>query len=90
MEMIAAVILLGLLLWAMFPALGRMAGGLLVLYSLLRITAGHTDYVKRLAVGIVLWLVAHSIYAIKRRLCGSWLAMKIFRLPFLRSLAPAV
>ena len=90
MEMIAAALLLGLLLWTVLPSLGRFIGGLLVLYSLLRITAGHTDYLKWLALGLTLWLVAHWIYAVKHRLWGSWLAMTIFRLPLLSALAPAV
>ncbi|WP_433635609.1 hypothetical protein [Nocardia sp. CA-120079] len=86
--------LLALFAWVCGSFVARVAGALLVLDSLLRLSAsllypaGLLAGLVWLVIGLALWLLGHRLYVAKHRRWRSMLAVRAWSLPGLRTLAP--
>lgn len=88
---ITAVAALTLLLfWSSFSFLARVAGGFLVIDTLLTFALGfgHVERLLWLGAGVLLWIAGHWFWAFKHGLWRTHLALHVFMLPLLRDLSP--
>ncbi|WP_337110019.1 hypothetical protein [Prescottella equi] len=76
--------------WVFGPGLARFTGILLVTIGLFRIATDHasTQMWAFVGMGLVLWLFRHWLWAFKHKLWRSQLALSVFSLPVLDTLAP--
>jgi len=76
--------------WVFGPGLARFAGVLLVIIRLFRIATDHASPQMWAFVGggLALWLFGHWLWALKHKLWCSPLALSVFSLPVLDTLAP--
>lgn len=92
--LVALVALAALLAWAIGSVIARVVGALLVLDSLLSLSAGIlvpgrlVFGLLYLVLGAGLWLLGHRLYLAKHRRWRSALAARAFGLPVLRAMVP--
>ncbi|WP_139812450.1 hypothetical protein [Prescottella equi] len=87
---VAGLVVVVIAAWLFGSGLARFAGGLLVIIGLLRISSDHASPRMWAFVGsgLVLWLFGHWLWAFKHKLWRSQLALSVFSLPMLDTLAP--